>query len=181
MTATSKKIPRHEELTEAQRKSNMLKRQMLLQNKEFKKAQKLNRPKLDREKTLEDFGEYAEVTAKALAELTIKVMALQTAFGYAEKMISQDIEGDGVEWDTQASMRIAERIQTVIATQIMLTHFNVSKILCKSIIEKTIAKQFGIAATLPSVPPKQSNIPSISAQDMKSILDEYTASIDTKP
>ncbi len=175
LTATNKVIPRHQDLSESERTALKLKRSIKLQNKEFKLAQKQNRPKLNKARSLQEFGEHAEETAKALSSLALKVMSLQTAFGYAEEMIRLDIDGEGVEWDNSASLKLAEKIQTIRATEIMLKHFNVSKSNSNKIIEQTIAKQFGMpgVAIQPSAPPNTPAIPTFTAKDIKATLEAY--------
>ena len=167
-------------MSDSERTALKIKRQMHQQNKAFKAAQKQNRPKLNRTKSLEEFGEYAETTAKALSSLALKVMSLQTAFGYAESMIRLDIDGEGVEWDNNSAFKIAEKIQTIVSTSIMLKHFGVTKSLSNAIVEQTIAKLFGQPGVSPTAipPPSNSGVPTFTTAQIRETLEAYGKTIE---
>jgi hypothetical protein len=181
-TATTDKkkvIPRHEEMSDTERKAKKLKRQIRLQNKAFRQAQKLNRPKLNKEKSLEEFSEHADETAKSLSELALRVMSLQTAFGYAQTMVSQDIGGDGVEWSTDTALKISDKIQVIETTRIMLKHYGIAKSLANAIINQTILRQFGIPNSTASVQTQNPNpgVPTFSSADVRQVLEQYSKDI----
>jgi len=174
-TSSKKVISRHEDMSDVERKALRLKRQLKQQNKVFRQAQKLNRPRLNKTKSLQEFGEYADDTAKKLSELTLRVMSLQTAFNYAESMINSDIEAAGVEWQTDAAFKIADKIQVVETTRIMLKHFGISKALTNVIMNQTILKQFGVPAGTSTQLPMNPNpgVPTFTGNDIKKVLEEY--------
>ena len=168
-------------MSDSERTALKIKRQMHQQNKAFKAAQKQNRPKLNRTKSLEEFGEYAETTAKALSSLALKVMSLQTAFGYAESMIRLDIDGEGVEWDTKEAFKVAERIENLLTAKILFHHFSVPKSIANGIINQMILKQFGPAVatnTALPVPPPNNGIPTFSASEVRQMLEQHGKKID---
>jgi len=174
-TSGKKVIPRHDDLTDIERKALRLKRQLKQQNKVFRQAQKLNRPRLNKTKSLQEFGEYADDTAKKLSELTLRVMSLQTAFNYAESMISQDVDAAGVEWSVDAAFKIADKIQVIETTRIMLKHFGIAKAISNLIMNQTILKQFGIPAGTSTQLPVNPNpgVPTFTSSDIKKVLEEY--------
>lgn len=170
---------RREDLTDVEKKARSIRRQIRMQNKTYKQAQRLNRPKLNKVKFLEEFSEYADGTAKKLSNLTLRVMSLQTAFSYAESMIAQDIDGQGVEWQIDSALRIAEKIQVVETTRIMLAHFELPKTLINAIIAQTIAKQFGTpnSVSIPQqsqqTPVNNNSLPTFSSAQVKKVLEDF--------
>jgi hypothetical protein len=174
-------IPRHLELSETERQAKILKRAMKNQNKVFKEAHKMNRPRLDKEVALKGYSAASTKTGKKLARLALRVMSLQTAFDYARSMINQDIAVEGVEWDTNIAFREANKIQRIQTLRILLDHFKVPIKEANEIINQAISKEFGLGkvSNAPPLPvPNRGSVTTVTPGQIRKVLQQYGKDIE---
>jgi hypothetical protein len=150
---TDLKIEKHRDRTETERLAKSVRRELREQEKQYKKALNLNRPKLNKSKELADYDVHARNMGKKIAKLALRYMAVQTAFNYAETMISQDVGADGVNFDTTDGLNLSRKLLRCEIMKLLLHHFDVPAKEQQLILSLITNKEFSSTAKSLAPPP----------------------------